>query len=152
MDNSEFLKIMDLLSDMKYRPTWDEYFMMSAIQISKRSSCPRLHVGCIIVNDNRILATGYNGHIPKAPHTSILVDGHEQMTIHAEANAIADSASRGVKIAGSTCYITHYPCINCTKMLIAAGIKKIIYRDEYKPNDICKILFNQAKIEITKFT
>lgn len=149
--NNKFEEVMQILSELKYRPSWDEYFMMSAVQISKRSSCERLNVGCVIVQNNRVVATGYNGHIPGAPHTSKVVEGHEQMTIHAEANAIADSASRGVKIKGATAYVTHYPCINCAKMLIASGIKKIIYRSEYKSNEICKELYELGKVEIKKF-
>lgn len=143
-------QIIKDIEKLKYRPSWDEYFITLATLASKRSSCERLQVGCIIVKDNRVISTGYNGHIKGAPHKSKVVDGHEQMTIHAEANAIADSASRGIEIKNSIAYITHYPCINCTKLLIASGINKIIYKSDYKINEICKELFELAKIQVEK--
>jgi dCMP deaminase len=147
----DFNTIMEQIEKLQYRPSWDEYFMMLATLASKRSSCERQHVGCVIVKNNRVVATGYNGHIKGAPHNSKIVDGHEQKTIHAEANAVADSAYRGVEIAGTNAYVTHYPCINCAKMLIASGIKKIIYKVAYKPNELCKDLYEVAKIQVEHF-
>jgi dCMP deaminase len=147
----EFTSIMEDICNLEYRPNWDEYFMVLATFASKRSSCDRQNVGCIIVQDNRVATTGYNGHIAGAVHNSKVVDGHEQMTIHAEANAIADAASRGIKINGATVYVTHYPCINCAKMLIASGVKRIVYKIAYKPNEICKELYNLAGVKIEKF-
>src|SRR5689334_16630476 len=110
--------IIDHIKAIDYRLDWDTYFMSIAYLISKRSSCDRLHVGCVIVNDRRLVICGYNGHIKGAPHTSVIKDGHEQMTIHAETNAISDAAARGIKIQGATAYITHFSCINCTKNMI----------------------------------
>jgi len=144
--------IIDKIKKLDQRLSWDEYFMSVTYLISKRSSCNKLHVGCVIVNDRRIVTTGYNGHIKGAPHTSEIVDGHEQMTIHAEANAITDAASRGVKIFGSTAYVTHYPCINCSKILIAAGIKEIIYGEDYNNNPLCAKLFDLGKVLISKLS
>jgi dCMP deaminase len=114
------------------RIPWDEYFMSTACLISRRSSCNKLHVGCVLVKDKRIIATGYNGHIPGQNHVSIVEDGHELATIHAEQNAICDCASRGIHTKDATAYITHYPCIYCFKFLVAAGIKEIVYKDDYK--------------------
>ena len=125
------------------RPSWDEYFKQIAVIASQRSSCTRLKVGCIIVKNNRIISMGYNGFLPGAPHISIVVDGHEQCTVHAEQNAIADCAQRGVSCGNSTAYITHYPCINCAKILIASGINKIKYLSDYKNDPIVE--------KITKF-
>src|SRR5580700_5916753 len=119
MNQTSINDIISSIQQMKSRPEWDGYFMAIAYLISKRSSCHRLHVGCVIVCDNRIIATGYNGHIPKTDHISIMKDGHEQATIHAETNAICDASRRGASLDGSTAYISHFPCINCTKMLIA---------------------------------
>ena len=122
-----------------YRIDWDDYFISNALLISCRSPCERLHVGCVLVYNNRIISAGYNGFLPGAYHQSILlIEGshtHEQATVHAEQNAIADCANRGVSTVGATAYITHYPCINCFKILIAAGIKEIKYLHDYK-NDI----------------
>ena len=144
--------MIKLIKTIDYRPCWEEYFMSVAYLISKRSSCERLHVGCVIVNDKRIITTGYNGHIKNSPHISVIRDGHEQMTIHAETNAITDAASRGVKLSESIAYVTHYPCINCAKNLIAAGIKEIIYAEDYKNDEICEKLYLLANVKVSKFS
>jgi len=144
-------KLINMIKKIDYRPKWEEYFMTTAYLISKRSSCERLHVGCVIVNDNRIIATGYNGHIRGAPHSSVIIDGHEQMTIHSETNAITDAACRGIELKNATAYVTHYPCINCAKNLIASGIKEIIYAEDYKNNDLCEKLYCMAGVRINKF-
>jgi dCMP deaminase len=121
------------------RIDWDDYFISTALLISCRSPCHRLHVGCVLVYNNRIISAGYNGFLPGASHTSIIntegSNNHEQATVHAECNCIADCANRGVSTIGCTAYITHYPCINCFKTLIAAGIREIKYLHDYK-NDI----------------
>ena len=95
--------------------------MAQACLASLRSNCERLHVGCVIVKDNRVISTGYNGFLKGAPHVSRVRQGHEQFTIHAEQNAICDAAYRGVSIKDSIIYITHYPCLHCFKMLIIRG-------------------------------
>jgi len=118
------------------RIDWDEYFMSMALLISVRSPCNRLHVGCIIVNDRRVISSGYNGFLPGHPHESIVIDNHEQATIHAEQNAVSDASKRGVSLNGSTAYITHFPCLTCTKLLISSGICEIKYLHDYKNNHI----------------
>lgn len=143
--------LINLIKRLDCRPDWESYFMTVAYLISKRSSCDRLHVGCVIVNDKRIITTGYNGHIKGAPHTSIIKDGHEQMTIHAETNAITDAASRGIKLEGSTAYVTHYPCINCAKILIAAGIREIIYCEDYNNDILCDKLYSMGNIKVIQY-
>ena len=145
------MEIIEKIKSINIRPDWNSYFMSIAYLISKRSSCDRLHVGCVIVNDNHLIAAGYNAHITAAPHTSIIIDDHEQMTIHAEMNAIADAASRGIKLNGSKAYITNFPCVNCAKILIAAGIKEIIYGEDYKNDEICYKLYSLANMKITKY-
>ena len=97
--------------------SWDEYFISTALLLSCRSSCKRLHVGSVIVKNNRIISGGYNGFLPGAPHTSIIVDNHEIATVHSEQNAIADCANRGVSVKDATIYITHFPCVNCAKII-----------------------------------
>lgn len=126
---------------------WDEYFISTTLLISSRSSCERLKVGCVIVKENRIISSGYNGHLPGEKHISIIQDNHEQATIHAECNAIADCANRGVSVKDSTIYITHHPCINCFKIIATSGIKHIKYLNDYKNNDIIYKLSNNIKIE-----
>ena len=143
-----------LINDIKrlnYRPDWEEYFMTTAYLISKRSSCQRLNVGCVIIKNHHIIATGYNGHIKGAPHFSVVVNGHEQMTIHSETNAITDAACRGVELNGSTAYVTHYPCINCAKNLISSGVREIIYAEDYKNDPICERLYLMAGVKINRY-
>ena len=132
------------------RPSWDEYFKEIVQVTAKRSSCERLHVGCILVKDNRIIAQGYNGFLPNCPHKSIIIDEHEQATVHAEQNAITDCAKRGVSCNDASAYITHYPCINCMKILCAAGVKEIKYIDDYKNSPIVPYISSMAEVPIQK--
>lgn len=136
------------------RPSWDEYFMATAVLLSTRSNCERLHVGCVIVTTgeqkNRIVAAGYNGYLPGTPHVSRVRDGHEQATVHAEQNAIADAARRGSSVEGCIAYVTHYVCINCAKILAAAGIREIRYRQDYNNDPIVAPLLEDAGVKILK--
>lgn len=122
--------------------------------MASRSACERLHVGCVIVSGgehkNRIVAAGYNGFLPGAPHSSCVRDGHEQATVHAEQNAVSDAARRGVPLSGCTAYITHFPCVNCAKLLVAAGISKIKYLHDYNNDDLCLKFFEDSRVEIEK--
>ncbi len=148
-------QIAEIISDTEVRPSWDDYFMSTALLISSRSACERLHVGCIIVSggkqEHRIIAAGYNGFLPGAPHTSRIRDGHEQATVHAEQNAIADAARRGISLEGSTAYITHFPCINCAKILAAAGLREIKYHYDYKNDPLVSEILEGSGIPISKF-
>ncbi|MBC8009566.1 MAG: dCMP deaminase family protein [Burkholderiales bacterium] len=136
------------------RPSWDDYFMATAVLLSTRSPCERLHVGCVIVTagerKNRLVAAGYNGFLPGTPHTSRLREGHEQATVHAEQNAIADAARRGSSVEGCVAYVTHYPCINCAKILAASGIAEIRYREDYKNDPFVGPLLTDAGVHIIK--
>jgi dCMP deaminase len=136
------------------RPTWDEYFMATAVLISTRSNCDRLHVGCVLVaagdRKNRLVAAGYNGYLPGTPHVSRVSAGHEQATVHAEQNAIADAARRGSSVAGCVAYVTHYPCVNCVKMLAAAGISEIRYRSDYRNDPLVAQLMSDAGVKLLK--
>lgn len=147
-------QVSALVRNFESRPSWDAYFMSTALLISTRSACERLHVGCVIVSggdqSNRIIAAGYNGFLPGSPHQSRVRDGHEQATVHAEQNAIADAARRGVALVGSTAYVTHFPCINCAKILAAAGIRKIKYHQDYHNDPIASELFAESGIWIEK--
>ena len=134
------------------RPSWDEYFMATAMLISTRSPCERLHVGCVIVSGgdrkNRIVAAGYNGFLPGTPHISRLREGHEQATVHAEQNAIADAARRGSAVEGCVAYVTYFPCINCAKILAASGIAEIRYRRDYNNDPLVGPLLADANVRI----
>lgn len=137
-----------------HRPSWDEYFMATAMLMSTRSPCERLHVGCVIVTGgvrrNRLVAAGYNGFLPGSPHVSRVREGHEQATVHAEQNAIADAARRGSSVEGCIAYVTHYPCINCAKILASAGIAEVRYRRDYHNDPLVEKLLTDAGVKILK--
>lgn len=137
-------------NDRTERPSWDEYFKSIVLVASTRSPCERLQVGCLIVKNNRIISQGYNGFLPGCPHNSIVQDGHEQATVHAEQNAICDCAKRGVCCENSTAYITHYPCIICMRILCASGIKTIKYIHDYKNNPLVKEFSLMSKVNIER--
>jgi len=136
------------------RPSWDEYFMATALLISSRSPCDRLHVGCILVSggehENRIVAAGYNGFLPGAPHQSRVRDGHEQATVHAEQNAITDAARRGISVNGATAYITHFPCVNCAKLLAAAGVRLLKYHLDYRNDPLVRELAREWGVHLVQ--
>ena len=132
------------------RPSWDEYFKEIVEATAKRSPCNRLHVGCVLVKNNRIVSQGYNGFLPGAEHISIIRDDHEQATVHAEQNAIADCAKRGVSCEDCTAYITHYPCIICCRLLLAAGIKKIKYINDFRNDELVPYFTRMLNISIEK--
>ena len=141
-------KLCELAKNNNDRLNWDEYFMSIAVLASQRSPCARLHVGSVIVKNNRLISMGYNGYIPGAPHTSRVHDNHEQSIIHSEINAIADCAKRGVSLEGAKIYITHYPCIHCFRSIAACGIKEVIYLDNYCNNQIVQELADDSGIVV----
>jgi dCMP deaminase len=140
----------------KIRQSWNEYFMNLAKLAAERSSCDRANVGAVIVNkDNRIIATGYNGSVgSKTPHCDevghTMRDGHCIATLHAELNCIAYCAKEGIPLKGSTIYVTHFPCLNCTKSLIQSGIVRIIYHEAYRVDDYAVELMKMNDITYEK--
>ena len=132
------------------RPDWDSYFIQLIKITATRSSCKKLKVGCMLVKDNRIISQGYNGHIAGCSHKSCLRNGHEVATVHAEQNAIADCAKRGVSCNNCKAYITHFPCLDCTKIMLSAGIKQIIYVNDYNNDDLVIQLCKEVGCEIKK--
>ncbi|CUH95484.1 hypothetical protein P22_1555 [Propionispora sp. 2/2-37] len=139
------------------RPSWDEYFMKMARVAATRSTCLRRQVGAVIVKDKRILTTGYNGAPQGIRHCSETGCLREAAGIpsgerhelcrgtHAEQNAIVQAAFHGVQIEGATLYCTHQPCSVCTKMIINAGIKRIIYENAY-PDTLAVAMLEEAGI------
>ena len=132
------------------RPSWDEYFKEIVQVTSKRSPCNRLQVGCLLVKDNRIISQGYNGFLPNCPHTSVVKNNHEQATVHAEQNSICDCAKRGVSSNDCIAYITHYPCIICTRLLLASGIKEIKYINDYNNDENVLKFSSLTNVKINK--
>nr|WP_296153858.1 cytidine/deoxycytidylate deaminase family protein [uncultured Peptoniphilus sp.] len=138
------------------RKSWDSYFMKITEMVASRSTCDRALVGCVLVNrDHRIVSTGYNGSVSGNPHCDdvghTMRDGHCIATIHAEMNAILYCAKEGIPTKGTICYVTHFPCLNCTKALIQAGICEIIYKNDYRVDNYAVELFEKNNIPIRKF-
>lgn len=141
-------EIKTFVKQWESRISWDTYFMSMAFLASSRSPCTRLKVGCVLVKNNRVVSMGYNGFLAKCPHESIVFNNHEQAIVHAEQNAITDAARRGISLENTTAYITHYPCLNCAKLLCSSGITNIIYSENYKNDQLVEKLMNQATIRI----
>lgn len=122
------------------RPSWDSYFMGIAKLVAERATCDRAHVGAVLVRDRRIISSGYNGSLPGQAHCNdvghLMVDGHCVRVNHAELNLIAQAALHGEKTEGTTCYVTHHPCLNCLKLLISSGVSRIVYGETYRVNEI----------------
>jgi dCMP deaminase len=115
---------------------WNNYFMGMAIQASKMATCDRLHVGCVLVKDKRVISTGFNGSISGHDHCDEVghlfnEEGRCIRTVHAEQNAILDCARRGIATEGAVIYCTHEPCEHCTRSLAQAGIKAVYFREKY---------------------
>jgi dCMP deaminase len=112
--------------------------MAMAVHASARSTCDRKHVGCVLARDKVQIGMGYNGsprrldHCDDAGHA--MVGGHCVRTVHAETNAVAHAARNGVRIGGATAYVTAMPCWGCFRVLVQAGIQRIVYGDPYRPD------------------
>jgi dCMP deaminase len=136
------------------RIEWDQFFMAQCFLISTRSTCTRLAVGATIVRDKRIIAGGYNGSIAGGDHCidkgCYVIDNHCVRTIHAEMNAILQCAKFGVPTEGAEIYVTHFPCLQCTKAIIQAGIKVIYYAEDYKNHPYALELLEQAGVKVEK--
>jgi len=142
---------------MNKRPSWQEYFMQMAILASKRSTCLRRQVGSVLVKDNQILSTGYNGSPKGVRHcaevgclreTNSVPSGqmHELCRgVHAEQNAIIQAGLNGSSTRGATIYCTHQPCSICAKMIINAGIRRIVVREGY-PDQLSVDILAEAGI------
>ena len=141
----------NILKSNTTRLSWDEYFISLTLLLASRSPSNRLKVGSVIVKNNRIISAGYNGFPPSTPHESVMQNGHEINTVHSEINAICDAAKRGVSIEGGTIYINYFPCIHCTKSIIASGIKDVIYYKDYRNNDLVFTLFKHSNISIAQY-
>lgn len=145
----------------KARPSWEKFFLDLAQMVSTRSTCLRRQVGAVVVRDKRILATGYNGAPSGMAHCDQVGCIREQLkvpsgerheicrAIHAEQNAIIQAATFGVSLAGGTMYITHHPCVLCSKMIINAGIKNVVFLEGY-PDELSRQMLKEAKLKTTR--
>ena len=145
------------------RKSWDQYFMEMALLVGGRSTCLRRPVGAVVVKEKRVLSTGYNGAPAGLPHCRETGCLREQMKvpsgqkhelcrgIHAEQNAVVQAARFGVKIKNSTVYTTTYPCVICIKILINAGINRVVYLGQYRDSLSEQMLVEESKIELVAY-
>lgn len=145
------------------RPTWDEYFMGIAHVVATRANCAKRRVAAVVVRDSRIISTGYNGtprgttncNAGGCPRCLSLVPSGENLgecvCSHAEENAITQAAYHGVSLKGATIYSTFMPCVMCTKMIINAGIREVVYQGEYPLTGDSARLFRQAGVTTRQF-
>lgn len=128
------------MTEQQFRPSWDDYFMAIARIVATRATCDRLHAGAVLVEDHRIVSTGYNGAPPHTEHCDdaghLLEDGHCVRTIHAEHNALLQAAViGGSSTKGATLYSLYTPCVHCAKYVVAAGVTRVVvgkyYRNEH---------------------
>jgi dCMP deaminase len=144
------------------RPSWDQYFMDITRLVATRSTCMRRQVGAILVKERNILATGYNGVPSGITHCDATGCLRERLKIpsgerhelcrglHAEQNAIIQAARHGINIDGSTLYCTTMPCIICTKMVINAGIRAIVYGEGYT-DELAREMISESGISVVHF-
>ena len=137
---------------MKKRIDWDQYFMIQAALLASRSTCKRLSVGAVLVRDKRIIGSGYNGSVAGDVHCidedCCLRDGHCVRTIHAEMNALLQCARFGTSTDGASVYVTDFPCLQCTKSLLQAGITQINYLRNYHNGDYAMRLITLKGVKL----
>jgi dCMP deaminase len=147
------------VSEKHIRPTWDEYFIKVMQAVAERATCDRGRSGCVIARDHQILVTGYVGSPPGQPHCDDV--GHEMhkvinddgvvsehciRTIHAEQNALIQAARRGVAVSGADLYCQMTPCYTCAKLIVAAGIKRVVAYKDYQRAEKSRKLFKDAGV------
>ena len=145
------------------RPSWDDYFMELAQVVAKRSNCSRRHVGAVVMRNNHILSTGYNGTphgvkncfaggCPRCAGTTKSGSHLEEcLCVHAEQNAICQAALYGISLEGATVYITLSPCLTCAKLMINAGISEVVYDGQYEFLDTVKKMFKSSGVKYREY-
>jgi dCMP deaminase len=145
----------------KRRPSWDEYFLEIVKVVASRATCDRGRNGAVIVKNKRILTTGYVGSPIGLPHCDEVghmlhdvvdengkISKHCVRTIHAEQNAILQAALHGVSTEGATIYVKFVPCFACAKMIINAGIKRVVSEKRYHADELTRQIFKEAQVEL----
>lgn len=150
------------MAERMSRPDNDTYFMRMAELVATRSTCLRRNVGAVVVKEKRVLTTGYNGAPKGLKHcaevgcvrmTNNVESGtrHELCRgVHAEQNAVIQAAYFGVSIKDSTIYTTNFPCVLCTKIIINAGIKEVVYKDEYV-DELSRKILEETKVQVRRY-
>ena len=154
-------EVAGLAREKATRPSWDEYFMKIAALVAERSTCLRRHVGALLVKDKRIIATGYNGAPSGLKHCAEVGCLREELSVpsgerhelcrglHAEQNAIIQAAVYGQDTRDAILYCTHTPCLLCAKMLINAGVRRVVIADDY-PDRLAADFFQEAGIDVQR--
>ena len=138
------------------RPSWDKYFLQIAELVATRATCPRLHVGAVLVKDRKIISTGYNGAPRKTDQCDevgcYLVNNHCARALHAEENAVIAAAYHGVSTNDATLYVRYFPCDRCAKVIINAGVNRVVYEQDYKNSDqsFTREMFKQAGVKLER--
>lgn len=132
------------MSDEASRPSWEDYYIELSRLVAHRSTCPRRRVGAVLVKDQRLVASGYNGAVRGAAHCDqvgcLMEDDHCVRAVHAELNAIIQCALEGVSSRGATVYTTDFPCVTCAKAMIQAGVERVVYLAPYPDHHSAHIL------------
>lgn len=132
------------------RPSWNDTFLNIAETMSLRATCPRLHVGAVLVRDNGILTAAYNGAPAGFPQCDevgcLMVESHCRRTLHAERNALIWMAKQGLSAIGATLYLTHYPCYDCTLMIVQMKLARVVYREDYRSDQNTEDMLEKAGI------
>lgn len=162
MDLKSYLDNIKIHNGIDNRESWDRYFLRIAKLIATRSTCVHRKVGAVIVKDKRILATGYNQPPSGFPHCDEIgcirddlniKSGENQevcYALHAEQNALMQATKFGISTNNSTIYVTHKPCSVCARLIINAGIKRVVYLEDY-PDHLTDFLFKVCKISAEKY-
>ncbi|HSW38647.1 MAG TPA: deaminase [Acidobacteriota bacterium] len=160
--HSQLDRLLPPLMSRFMRPSWDEYFMNIARVVATRSNCMKRKVAAIIVNDRRVISTGYNGTPRGARNCNeggcprcngMAASGtalDECLCSHGEENAITQAAYYGIRLKGSTLYTTFSPCLQCTKMIINSGIVEVVYNQEYPLNDRAGALIEECGVALRR--
>lgn len=142
---SKILSMSFLSHSSHSRPSWDDYFMAIARIVAMRSNCDRLAAGAVLVKNNRIISTGYNGAPPGLPHCDevghLMEEGHCVRTIHGEHNVLLQVARlQGASTEGATLYTKYAPCMHCAKYIVACGVKRVVFGKIYRNNGVIEYL------------
>jgi dCMP deaminase len=158
-------RLADTLRDLEVtfsRPSWDQYFMDIAKQVAARSNCMKRQVAAVIVADKRIISTGYNGTprgvkncneggCPRCNGFSVSGKNLEEcLCSHGEENAIVQASYHGIAIRDATLYTTYSPCLMCSKMIINAGIRKVVFNEAYPLNDTATAMLKEAGVDLVR--
>jgi dCMP deaminase len=145
--------IYDHMYDDKYRPPnrkYDGMHMRTAEAFASESKCPRMQVGCALVLSTGIVSPGFNGHASGGPNEWEWKENGDPEVVHAELNSLGKCLEQGLSTRGATMYVTLSPCLECSKLLVRSGVKRVVYRDEYRKTEGLDYL-RRYNVEVEKY-